>query len=40
MDVFELYERYQMVIHGDDPDSITVGGFRRFLCDTPLEVTL
>ncbi|KAM9848195.1 arginyl-tRNA--protein transferase 1 isoform 1-T1 [Aulostomus maculatus] len=33
----ELYARYQMAIHGDDPDECSESQFRRFLCDSPLE---
>ncbi|XP_074532520.1 arginyl-tRNA--protein transferase 1 isoform X2 [Halichoeres trimaculatus] len=33
----ELYARYQMAIHGDDPSECSKSEFRRFLCDSPLE---
>lgn len=33
---FELYQKYQVVHHGDDPSDATRRGFRRFLCDSPL----
>ncbi|XP_029031539.1 arginyl-tRNA--protein transferase 1 isoform X5 [Betta splendens] len=33
----ELYARYQMAIHGDDPSECSESEFRRFLCDSPLE---
>ncbi|KAF1375956.1 hypothetical protein PFLUV_G00225580 [Perca fluviatilis] len=35
-----LYARYQMAIHGDDPSECSESEFRRFLCDSPLEVCI
>ncbi|XP_068255396.1 arginyl-tRNA--protein transferase 1 isoform X2 [Nyctibius grandis] len=34
---YQVYKRYQMVIHKDPPDKPTVNQFTRFLCDSPLE---
>ncbi|XP_064320379.1 arginyl-tRNA--protein transferase 1 isoform X3 [Phalacrocorax carbo] len=34
---YEVYKRYQMVIHKDPPDKPTINQFTRFLCDSPLE---
>ncbi|KAM6956197.1 arginyl-tRNA--protein transferase 1 [Aplochiton taeniatus] len=34
----ELYARYQMAIHGDAPSECNESEFKRFLCDSPLEV--
>ncbi|XP_053926851.1 arginyl-tRNA--protein transferase 1 isoform X3 [Cuculus canorus] len=34
---YQVYKRYQMVIHKDPPDKPTVHQFTRFLCDSPLE---
>ncbi|KAJ8764118.1 hypothetical protein K2173_005024 [Erythroxylum novogranatense] len=33
---FELYRRYQMIVHNDNPDHVTESSYRRFLVDTPL----
>jgi len=33
---FDLYKRYQVLHHGDDPATVTTSSFRRFLCDSPL----
>jgi len=33
---FDLYRRYQAAVHGDDPDDLSPGSYRRFLVDTPL----
>ncbi|KAI6670135.1 hypothetical protein NL676_005020 [Syzygium grande] len=35
-DEFELYRRYQLKVHNDDPDLLTESEYRRFLVDTPL----
>ncbi|XP_037659898.1 arginyl-tRNA--protein transferase 1 isoform X4 [Choloepus didactylus] len=35
---YQIYKRYQMVIHKDPPDKPTVSQFTRFLCSSPLEV--
>lgn len=32
---FDLFRRYQIEHHGDDPLTVTPGSFRRFLCDSP-----
>ncbi|XP_060097489.1 arginyl-tRNA--protein transferase 1 isoform X4 [Heteronotia binoei] len=34
---YQVYKRYQMVIHKDPPDKPTASQFTRFLCDSPLE---
>uniref|UniRef100_A0A9L0K9C1 Arginyl-tRNA--protein transferase 1 n=1 Tax=Equus asinus TaxID=9793 RepID=A0A9L0K9C1_EQUAS len=34
---YQVYKRYQMVIHKDPPDKPTVSQFTRFLCNSPLE---
>jgi len=33
---FQLYKRYQVAIHLDDPSSLSPKGFKRFLVDSPL----
>ncbi|GAX75009.1 hypothetical protein CEUSTIGMA_g2455.t1 [Chlamydomonas eustigma] len=33
---FQLYKRYQVVQHGDDPEEVTPNAYKRFLVDTPL----
>uniref|UniRef100_A0A8C7H5J0 Arginyl-tRNA--protein transferase 1 n=1 Tax=Oncorhynchus kisutch TaxID=8019 RepID=A0A8C7H5J0_ONCKI len=33
-----LYARYQMAVHGDTPSECNESEFRRFLCDSPLEM--
>jgi len=33
---FQLYKKYQIAIHGDDPSKLTESGFTRFLVDSPL----
>lgn len=35
-EVFALYKRYQVAVHGDDPAELTEEAFTRFLCETPL----
>lgn len=37
-ETYELYRRYQIAVHGDTPDKVTMRGFTRFLCDSPLLV--
>jgi arginine-tRNA-protein transferase len=37
---FLLYKKYQMAIHGDKESKVTEKGFTRFLCDSPLKVSL
>lgn len=32
---FELYKKYQVRVHSDDPADVTESSFKRFLCDTP-----
>ncbi|KAM9285509.1 arginyl-tRNA--protein transferase 1 isoform 1-T1 [Morus bassanus] len=34
---YQVYKRYQMVVHKDPPDKPTINQFTRFLCDSPLE---
>ncbi|XP_032346631.1 arginyl-tRNA--protein transferase 1 isoform X1 [Camelus ferus] len=34
---YQVYKRYQMVVHKDSPDKPTVSQFTRFLCNSPLE---
>ncbi|KAG8228892.1 hypothetical protein J437_LFUL007629 [Ladona fulva] len=34
---FQLYRKYQIVIHGDEPNEVTKSGFVGFLVDSPLE---
>uniref|UniRef100_A0A8B9MC34 Arginyl-tRNA--protein transferase 1 n=1 Tax=Accipiter nisus TaxID=211598 RepID=A0A8B9MC34_9AVES len=34
---YQVYKRYQMVIHKDPPDKPTINQFTRFLCNSPLE---
>lgn len=33
---YELYKKYQMVIHNDPPEDCTEKQYSRFLCDSPL----
>ncbi|KAJ4190861.1 Arginyl-tRNA--protein transferase 1, variant 2 [Fusarium falciforme] len=33
---YEVYENYQRVVHKEGPSKITAGGFKRFLCSSPL----
>ena len=33
---YELFKKYQVQHHGDDPSSVSKESFERFLCDTPL----
>ncbi|XP_041921568.1 arginyl-tRNA--protein transferase 1 isoform X1 [Alosa sapidissima] len=35
---YQLYKLYQMAIHKDPPDKPTESQYKRFLCDSPLEV--
>lgn len=32
---FQLYKKYQVAVHNDDPDDITEKAFTRFLCHSP-----
>jgi arginine-tRNA-protein transferase len=34
---YEVYENYQRTVHQEPPEKITPAGFRRFLCDSPLQ---
>lgn len=34
---FGLYKKYQTSIHGDADSKVTRSGFKRFLCESPLE---
>ncbi|KAM9197917.1 LOW QUALITY PROTEIN: arginyl-tRNA--protein transferase 1 [Dugong dugon] len=34
---YQIYKRYQMIVHKDPPDKPTVSQFTRFLCSSPLE---
>lgn len=34
---FQLFSNYQQAVHHDFPSEVTQGGFRRFLCDSPLQ---
>uniref|UniRef100_A0A672L247 Arginyl-tRNA--protein transferase 1 n=1 Tax=Sinocyclocheilus grahami TaxID=75366 RepID=A0A672L247_SINGR len=36
---YQVYKLYQMAIHKDPPDKPTESQFKRFLCDSPLEVS-
>ena len=37
---FRMYKKYQMAVHGDTESKVSEKGFRRFLCESPLEVNL
>jgi len=37
MDSYNVYKKYQMVIHKDPPSKCTVGQYKRFLCDSSLK---
>ena len=37
-ETFELYKKYQVSVHNDKPEKVTMRGFSRFLCDSPLGV--
>lgn len=32
---YELYRKYQVRVHNDDPEDVTPKQFKRFLCETP-----
>lgn len=32
---YQLYKKYQMAVHHDKEEDVTMKGFKRFLCDTP-----
>lgn len=36
---FELFKNYQQNVHHEKPSQISQAGFRRFLCDSPLQRT-
>nr|XP_019047146.1 hypothetical protein I302_03753 [Kwoniella bestiolae CBS 10118]OCF26076.1 hypothetical protein I302_03753 [Kwoniella bestiolae CBS 10118] len=38
-ETFELYKAYQIAVHKDKPDGVTLRGFDRFLCGQTLIVT-
>jgi arginyl-tRNA---protein transferase len=33
---YELYKKYQVAVHGDNPNAVTPSGFKRFLVESPL----
>ncbi|XP_045710062.1 arginyl-tRNA--protein transferase 1 isoform X2 [Phyllostomus hastatus] len=37
LESYQVYKRYQMVIHNQPPDKPTISQFTRFLCSSPLE---
>lgn len=37
---FELFLKYQVGVHKDRPEDVSVTGFKRFLCDTPIHPDL
>lgn len=37
---YEVYKKYQTVIHKDTPEKCTKQQFRRFLVNSPLEVSI
>lgn len=38
-EAFELYDKYQISVHGDKPGHNSLTGFNRFLCRNPLGVS-
>ncbi|OJD35518.1 arginine-trna-protein transferase [Diplodia corticola] len=34
---FQLFSNYQQAVHHEEAHKVTQGGFRRFLCDSPLQ---
>ncbi|ODV98077.1 hypothetical protein PACTADRAFT_185538 [Pachysolen tannophilus NRRL Y-2460] len=32
---YQLYKKYQMIVHNDEEDEVSEKGFKRFLCDNP-----
>ncbi|OWZ33156.1 arginine-tRNA-protein transferase [Cryptococcus neoformans c45] len=38
-EVFKMYKTYQISVHHDKPEDVTMKGFDRFLCSGPLIVT-
>lgn len=39
-ETFELYKKYQVSVHKDKPSQVSMRGFSRFLCDSPISVSL
>ena len=37
---YAVYKKYQMTIHGDPPSKPSESQFKRFLVDSPLEVSI
>ncbi|KAJ8923364.1 hypothetical protein NQ315_001922 [Exocentrus adspersus] len=37
---FELYKKYQMIVHNDPPTKLSMKSFHRFLVNSPLKITL
>merc|ERR1712098_874445 len=37
-ETLKIYQKYQQVIHNDTPDKCTMRQFRRFLCNSPLQL--
>nr|CAH7763150.1 unnamed protein product [Callosobruchus chinensis] len=37
---FELYKKYQMIVHDDPPEKCSMKGFTRFLVTSPLKIEL
>ena len=33
---FLLYKKYQVSVHGDNPETLTIRGFHRFLVESPI----
>ena len=38
-EAFAVYRRYQMAVHGDADEDLTLEKYQRFLCDSPLTLT-
>lgn len=38
-ETFDLYKRYQVAVHKDKPSQVSMRGFSRFLCDSPIGVS-
>jgi arginine-tRNA-protein transferase len=38
-ETFALYKKYQVAVHKDKPETVSMRGFSRFLCDSPLIVS-
>ena len=39
-EAYEVYRKYQIQVHGDDPDEVSEKGYTRFLASSPLKVRL